>query len=268
MNAGASIRSCVAVVAMSGMLAAFAPEADAADAVKYVCPPCGHDCLETTFDAPGACGECGMALITLEQALNQPAPQAPHGDADRPRVAVLLFDGVQIIDYTGPWEVFGGAGFEVFSVAKSTEPLETVYGMKVTPQYTLENHPEVDIVLVPGGQVFATQSDPTVRKWLNDMAGKVDVVMSVCNGAFILAKSGLLEGLEATTTRSLVGGLANAGKGITVVRNVRYVDTGKIITAGGLSAGMDAALHVVSRYAGDASAQALAQGLEYDWRDE
>ena len=233
----------------------------------YVCPPCGHDCLKTTFPEPGACGECGMTLILLSEALQQTTMQHAADDPGRKRVAILLFDGVQIIDYTGPWEIFGQAGYEIFTVATSREPIETVFGMHVTPDFVLAEHPEPDIVVVPGGQVLATQNDPGVRKWLGSRAKKSEIILSVCNGAFILAKAGLLDGLRATTTRGLVDGLSNAGANITVVKDARYVDNGKIVTAGGLSAGMDAALHVVSRLRSEDTARRIARGLEYDWQE-
>lgn len=107
-----------------------------------------------------------------------------------------------------------------------------------------------------------------VQDWLRETAEGADVVLSVCNGAYVLAKTGLLTGLKATTTRPLIEGLANAGEDITVVRDVRYVDNGKIVTAGGLSAGMDTALHVASRYIGVDQAQEVARMLEYAWRAE
>ncbi|MCZ6835757.1 MAG: DJ-1/PfpI family protein [Planctomycetota bacterium] len=233
----------------------------------FVCPPCGHDCLKTMFEEPGSCDECGMKLVKLSVVLNKQADL--HHDSDKAKkVAILLFDGVEIIDYAGPWEIFGAAGFDVFSVAVNTGKITTVFGMQVITDYTLENHPKPDIVLIPGGSVVETQNDPDVRKWLIEMAEQAEVVLSVCNGAYILAKAGLLDGLKATTTRPLVDGLANIGEDITVVHDVRYVDNGKIVTSGGLSAGMDAALHVVSRFIGIEKARNVANALEYDWQQE
>jgi len=232
----------------------------------YVCPPCGHDCLKTQFNAPGACGECGMKLVELQTALNQPAMAHPAGE--RKKVAILVFEEVQIIDYTGPWEIFGQAGFEVFTVAKEEGMITSVFGLKIQPDYNLNNHPEPDILLIPGGQVFNTQNDPVIKEWLNRNAQKAEIVLSVCNGAFILAKAGLLNGLKATATRALVHGLANAAPNITIVEDTRFVDTGKIITSGGLSSGMDAALHVVSRVRGEEVAKNIARGLEYQWNSQ
>ena len=243
-----------------------APATTSSGQTEYVCPPCGHDCLKTVYHEPGACGECGMKLITLAEALNQPAMQ--QATQDPKQVAILVFEGVQIIDFTGPWEILGQAGYHVFTVSLEAKPLATVFGMKLTPDYALGRHPKPDIVVVPGGQVFTTQRDPKVQEWLRQQAKDAKVVLSVCNGAFILAKTGLLNGLEATTTRGLVDGLANAGADITVVRDVRYVDNGKVVTSGGLSAGMDAALHVVSRLEGQATAKRIAQSIEYAWNED
>lgn len=234
----------------------------------YVCPPCGHDCLKTTYKKPGSCGECGMALVTLASVQNGTTPAHAHSENERLKVAILIFDEVQIIDYTGPYEVFGGAGFDVFTVSKKGDEITTVYGMRVDPKYSFADCPDPDILLVPGGDVIATQNDSEVRAWLRKTADKAEHVLSVCNGAFILAKTGLLNGLSATTTRHLTGGLANAAPNITVVENVRWVDNGKIVTAGGLSAGMDAALHVVSKIRGMEYAETLAYRLEYFWQKD
>ncbi len=259
--------TAIGIATLSNSLIAQQSEHTESKKIEYICPPCGHNCLETIYHEPGACGECGMNFVKLAdyRASQQQGAAQPQQTAASKKVAVLIFDGVQIIDYTGPWEIFGGAGFEVFSVAKSTEAINTVYGMAVVPQYDLKNHPRADILLIPGGNVFATQSDPEIQEWLNKQAEQAEVVLSVCNGAFILAKSGLLNGLKATTTRGLINGLPNAGTNITIVKDVRYVDNGKIITSGGLSAGMDAALHVVERIHGKQFADQLAYGLEYQW---
>ena len=247
--------------------------ANQVDETRYVCPPCGHNCMETTFERAGACGTCGMTLVTMAEAkatlAAQEAAGGPHAsNEEQMNVAILVFDGVQIIDYTGPYEVFAGAGFNVYTVAKTRDAITTVYGMVVTPAYTFDEHPEPDIVLVPGGEVLPVQSDPTVQDWLRSNAENAGTVISVCNGAFILAKAGLLRGLKATTTRDLVSGLASAAPDIEAVHNQRWVDNGKIITTGGLSAGIDGALHVVSKIRGRAFAERLATGLEYRWQQE
>lgn len=250
------------------MFALGEPVATAADPVRakteYVCPPCGCDKDKDVFDKPGNCTSCGMPLVEKGSPASRPAANQP--DVRRRKVAILIFDGVQIIDYTGPWEVFGQAGFEVYTVAMKPDPITTNMGMKVIPNYAFENSPRPDILLVPGGGVLETQKDPKALKWVQDTAAEAEIVLSVCNGAYILAKAGLLNGLMATTTAPLIEGLAVAAPNIKVVYDKRFVDNGKVITSGGLSAGLDGALHVVSRLLGRARAQSIALGLEYDWR--
>lgn len=223
------------------------------NAKLYVCPPCGQDCDKLTFDQPGKCPACGMALIEKSVA------------DQKPTVAILLFDHAEIIDFAGPWEVFGGAGYKVFTVAEKTEPVNCVYGQRVLADHTFENSPRADVLLVPGGGVRDAVNNPKLIKWVQDNAQKSDHVMSVCTGAFILAKAGLLDGLTATTVRGGIDSLASAGRNIKTVYDKRYVDNGKIITTAGLSSGIDGAFHLVSKMLGLGTAQQTALGIEYNW---
>jgi len=220
----------------------------------YVCPPCGQDCDKLTFDKPGNCPQCGMKLIPLVAGKDSPAT-----------VAVLLFNSVEIIDFAGPWEVFGGAGYHIFSVAETLDPVTTVYGQKITADYTFENTPKCDVLLVPGGGTRDAVANPKLIKWVQDNARKSTYVMSVCTGAFILAKAGLLDGLSATTVRGGIDRLATAGQNIKAVSDQRYVDNGKIITTAGLSSGIDGALYLVSKMLGKGKAQQAALDIEYQW---
>lgn len=221
----------------------------------WICPPCGADCDTLHFDGPGACPHCGMRLV----------PASITTASELPRVAILLFDGVQIIDYSGPWEVFGEAGFRTFTVAPTTSPVTTVFGQHVTADYTLANAPEAEVLLVPGGSVNKVHDDPTVIQWIHDRAAHSKVVMSVCTGAFLLAKAGLLDGLSATTFHNAIDALADEATHTRVVHDQRFVDNGRIITTAGLSSGIDGALHVVSKLRSPARARAVALNLEYRW---
>jgi putative intracellular protease/amidase len=223
----------------------------------YVCPPCGQECDKLTFDKPGKCPQCGMALITSDPS-----------EGPDPTVAILLFNSAEIIDFAGPWEVFGGAGYRVFTVSEKPEPITAVYGQKVTADYTFENCPKSDVLLVPGGGVRNAVNDPKLIAWLQEYAGRSNHVMSVCTGAFILAQAGLLDGLTATTVRGGIDQLSTAGKNIKTVYDKRYVDNGKIITTAGLSSGIDGALYLVSKIDGLGTAQQVALGIEYDWDPE
>jgi transcriptional regulator GlxA family with amidase domain len=193
----------------------------------------------------------------------------------RPRnLAILVFEGVQIIDYTAPWEVFGHAhvndehAFEIYTVAPKAGPITTAMGMSVNPKYTFENAPKADVLLLPGGNVDEHMDDPRVKKWVQDSAKTAEIVLSVCNGAFFLGRAGLLDGLEATTFAGMIDDLQAAAPKARVVRDKRFVDNGKIITTAGLSSGIDGALHVIERLFGKGSAQVVATALEYDWRPD
>jgi putative intracellular protease/amidase len=188
--------------------------------------------------------------------------------APRTKVAVLVFDGVEIIDFTGPWEVFGAAGFEVYAVAESRTPVTTAMGLTVVPKYTFADAPLPDLLLVPGGGVKAARESAATLKWVTSTSARTARTMSVCNGAFILASAGLLDGLTATTTAGQIDRLRKEFPKAMVVDDRRFVDNGKIITTAGLSAGIDGALHVVEKILGRGQAESAALGIEYDWRPE
>jgi putative intracellular protease/amidase len=220
---------------------------------SYVCPPCGQDCDKITFDKPGSCPHCGMKLVPFAA-----------GEGGPPVVAILLFNGAQIIDFAGPWEVFGTAGFLVHTVAENLEPITMVFGQKLVPDYSFENSPQADILLVPGGGVGPAMENPRLIQWIQAKARDAGHVMSVCTGAFLLGKAGLLSGQTATATYGMVDDLLTFPN-VKVVYDQRYVDNGKIITAAGLTSGIDAALHLVSKMLGRGEAQSVALGMEYHW---
>jgi copper(I)-binding protein/putative intracellular protease/amidase len=246
--------------------AAVQSSAQSSSKTEYVCPPCGCDKDGDVFASAGACTSCGMALVEKGSAAARPAPAQPQGR--RRQVAILIFDGVQIIDYTGPYEVFGQAGFDVFTVAEKADPITTAMGMKVTPTYSIEDAPEANILVVPGGGVIQTQNNAKVLKWIQETSAKAEHVMSVCNGAYILAKAGLLDNLTATTFHGLLEGLATIAPKTRVVSDRRFVDNGKIITTAGLSSGIDGSLHLISKIYGRGRAQMIALNLEYNWQPD
>jgi putative intracellular protease/amidase len=220
----------------------------------YVCPPCGGPCDKLTFDKPGVCPQCNMELIPLG-----------GGEGTPPTVAVLLFNGAELIDFAGPWEVFGAAGFLVHTVAEKTDPMTMVYGQKVIADYTFENSPKSEILLVPGGNLFNENGigNPRLIQWIQAQAKDVTHVMSVCSGAFLLAKADLLAGHTVTTTAGMIEDLLTPQTRVSY--DQRYVDSGKIITTAGLSSGIDGAIYLVSRMLGVGKAQEVALGLEYPW---
>jgi putative intracellular protease/amidase len=206
------------------------------------------------------------ALVLLAALCGAAAACRAQTPAPPQNVAILVFDGVQIIDYTGPYEVFGHMRpSNVYTVAERAEPLTTAMGMKVVPSYTFANSPKPDILVVPGGSIEAALASPKLIAWIQAGARDARHVLSVCNGAFLLARAGLLDGLTATTTAPLLNQLREFAPKTKVVGHKRFVDNGKIVTSAGLSAGIDGALHIVSKVRGPARAMSLARGIEYNW---
>jgi putative intracellular protease/amidase len=236
--------------------------AEAPAAKHYVCPPCGLPCDGKVYDEEGVCPTCGMKLVEQGEA-NAAAPTSA-----RPRVALLVFTGVQIIDFTGPYEIFGTAGYDVYTVAETKDPITTVNGMTVVPKYDFATVPPPDVLVVPGGGIYAASNSPKTIQWIADVTGRTKHTMSVCNGAFLLAQAGLLDGLTATTTAGLIEKLGAQYPKVHVVNDRRFVDNGKIITTAGLSAGIDGALHVIARMQGNGKAELTALGDEYEWKPE
>jgi putative intracellular protease/amidase len=207
------------------------------------------------------------------EAPQKAAPPVAQKSSTR-NLAIFIFDGVQIIDYTGPFEVLGHAWlneqpmFNIYTVAEKPDAITTNMGMTVVPKYTFENMPKTDILVLPGGGVNRHMDNPKVIKWVQDTSANAEYVMSVCNGAFYLGKAGLLDGLTATTFHGLLDELKTIAPKAKIVNDQRFVDNGKIITTAGLSSGMDGALHLIEKLAGYGKAQEVALALEYNWQPE
>jgi transcriptional regulator GlxA family with amidase domain len=188
-------------------------------------------------------------------------------------LAILLFPDVELLDFAGPFEVFSVANrwtdppaFNVFTVAESAGPIQAKNGLAVLPHHSLDNAPAPHIVLVPGGVGTRQEmNNPVVINWIKDSAEAAELVLSVCTGALLLAKAGLLDGLEATTHHGSIELLRELAPQTTVFDDRRFVDNGKLITSAGISAGMDMSLHVVAKLLGDETARKTARQMEYAW---
>jgi len=188
-------------------------------------------------------------------------------------VAILVFDGAEVLDFAGPFEVFAVASelhehalFDVSIVAALREPVRAVNGMLVLPNRTYDELPEPDILVVAGGAgTRKAMVGPELLAWTSRAAEAAEIVMSVCSGARILASLGLLAGREVTTHHQVFDDLAQMEPTARLNRAARFVDTGKIITTGGISAGIDGSFHVVARLAGLSVARDTAAYMEYGW---
>jgi len=187
----------------------------------------------------------------------------PSSD-NRIKVAVLLSDGVTLIDFAGPMEVFHLAGMKVFTIGETGEPIQTACKMRIVPGFNLKSSPEPDIIVIPGG--LATT--PPMIEWVKNQSQKSDAVLSVCTGASFLAEAGMLDNLQATTYAPHLDHLQMMAPKAKIVYDQRVVDNGKIITAGGLSAGIDGAFHVVEKMMGKGRASEVAVNMEYNWNPQ
>jgi putative intracellular protease/amidase/YHS domain-containing protein len=193
-------------------------------------------------------------------------PLKPPAEGSIP-VAFLISDGAVVIDFCGPWEVFQDVmvpgqmdmAFKLFTVSEKNNPIKASGGMKITPDYTLETAPAAKVIVIPA------QSAPSeaVLAWVRKSAKTADVVMSVCIGAYLLARTGLLAGKAATTHHGSYVDFARKYPDIHVKRGARFVEDGNLASAGGLSSGIDLALRVVERYYGRELAKQVAYDMEY-----
>jgi transcriptional regulator GlxA family with amidase domain len=189
------------------------------------------------------------------------------------RVAILIFDNVEVLDFAGPFEVFNVTGevndpapFETFTVGLESRPIKARGQLQITPHYTLDNAPKPDIVLIPGGFGTRALMDNTrLMDWLCQQAVEAEYLLSVCTGALLLARAGLLDGLHATTHHDAFDRLETEAPTCHIVRDARYVDNGRIITSGGISAGIDMSLYVVGRLIPEHHLQKTLAEMEYQW---
>jgi transcriptional regulator GlxA family with amidase domain len=192
------------------------------------------------------------------------------------RVAVHLFDGAEELDWAGPYEVLGvwrqfadqaeGAGaVELVTVAREDGPVTCAKGLRVLPDRTWDDLGAIDLLVYPGGVgTRAHLGDEAVRTWLRDLHRAGTSLVSVCTGALVLADAGLLDGRPATTHWQSLDRLPELGRDIEVRPDDRFVDDGDVITAAGVSAGIDVALHLVARFDSDARAREVRRYIQYD----
>lgn len=188
-------------------------------------------------------------------------------------VAILIFDEVEVLDFCGPFEVFSVAGrrggldpFNVYTVAQKAGPVLARNNLSVNPAHTFADCPRLDVLLVPGG--YGTRREmhnEVLTDWIRQRAGEVELLLSVCTGALLLAKARMLEGLSATTHHGAFDLLRELAPNTAVLESERVVDNGKIILSAGISAGIDMSLYAVGRLLGQEQAEETAAYMEYDW---
>ena len=207
-----------------------------------------------------------FATENLTQRLDMNSPTS---------VAILIFDDVEVLDFCGPFEVFSVANrdaedpvFDVFTVAESQTILARG-GLSVNRHFALDDCPTIDVLLVPGGVgVHRLLERSSVVSWVTKQAASCSLVTSVCTGAVLLGKCGLLDGLEVTTHHQCLQQVRDVAPNAIVRAERRYIDTGQIVTSAGISAGIDMSLHLVSRLIGLDEARGVADRMEYRWEQD
>lgn len=196
------------------------------------------------------------------------------------RVLILAFDGVEALDFAGPFEVFTTASrveqrlrpgspalFEVASVAHAAavQAVQARAGLRLLANHTLADSPPADVLIVPGGVVDAPMASPETLRWIARTAAEAKIVASVCTGAFLLAASGVVTDDAVTTHWEDVAELRERFPSLDVREDVRWVDNGRVVSSAGISAGIDMSLHLVERLAGRELAERTARQMDYAW---
>jgi transcriptional regulator GlxA family with amidase domain len=192
-------------------------------------------------------------------------------------VGVLVFDEVEVLDFAGPVQVFSTAArlapamglvpFDTFTVG-ATASVVARGGLTVVPRYLLATAPPIEVLIVPGGVVTAELDKPAVIDWIAARAAAARLTASVCTGAFLLAKAGLLRGKRVTTHWEDIADLRAQFPDLEVDETLRYVDEGNVVTSAGISAGIDMSLYLVERLAGEPLARNTARQMDYRWQRE
>ena len=213
------------------------------------------------FTKPGVCPHCGMTLVQQTFAERRALLKKQN---QQMTICFYLQQGVEVLDFAGPMEVFSAAGFRVITVSRKKGPVTSQGILKIMPDYTIDDAPPFDILAFFGGGTNAATKDTGLIAWIESRRTSTSYFFSVCTGAFILGKAGLLDSLSATTFHSSIEELRTALPRTRVLANVRFVDNGRVMTTAGISAGIDGALHLVTRLKGEEAAKEAAAYMEYD----
>jgi transcriptional regulator GlxA family with amidase domain len=193
-------------------------------------------------------------------------------------VGIYVFDEVEVLDLGGPFEVFSTAArmkaranpevkaFEVFTIGDRVRTVRARGGFQVVPNFEFANHPRINLLIVPGGVVTAELERAEVIEWIERTAKGAELVASVCTGAFLLAKAGLIDGKRVTTHWEDVEELRTMFPRVRVDEGKRWIDEGRVVTSAGISAGIDMSLYLVGRLEGEELAVRTARQMDYDWR--
>lgn len=183
-------------------------------------------------------------------------------------IGIYVYERAEELDWAGPWEVLSAwalrhpdDGVQAFTIGDTDGPIRCAKGLRILADYTWETVPEIDVLVVPGGDARGPAADRALLERVQALAARGSLITSVCTGAFVLQAAGLLDGRPATTHWGSTDRLRELGVD---VRDERYVDTGQVITAAGVSAGIDMALHLIAREHSVERAQEVRRYIQYD----
>lgn len=191
-------------------------------------------------------------------------------------VGILIFDEVEVLDFCGPFEVFATARdpqqadatqrlFKVLTIAETNQVISCRGGLLVKPMATIDDHPSLDLIVIPGGQGTRKEvENPRIIKWIQEQNNLAQLTTSVCTGAFLLAEARLLDNHRATTHWQSIERMQRTYPQVEVLTDTRFVDDGHIVTSAGISAGIDMSLYIVERLHGQETAQWTARNMEYE----
>ena len=215
-----------------------------------------------------------LFLVPAATAAEDPVTKKPRTR----NVAIIAHDGMEILDFAGPSEVFAAAAqfgevgdspaFRVYTVGVSKAPVTSQGFVRITPEFTIDDAPKPDILVIAGGGGATLTNDPKAMAWIKAVAAKAEVSLTVCTGAFVLAKTGMLDGRDVTTWYDAIPRLREAQPALRVHDGRRFIDSGNVVTTAGVSAGIDGSLHVVARLLGREVADNTARYMEYHWVPE
>jgi transcriptional regulator GlxA family with amidase domain len=183
-------------------------------------------------------------------------------------LGVVLYPGFELLDVFGPLEMFGNLTgvIEIVMVAQEKGAVISAQGPAVLAAHGFADCPPLDLILVPGGMGTRTEVDnPIILDWLAKRVDAAEIAMTVCTGTALLARAGVLDGRQATTNKMMFSWVAEQGPKVAWVKEARWVEDGKFVTSSGVSAGIDMALAVIARLAGESISETLAVATEYEW---
>lgn len=189
------------------------------------------------------------------------------------KIGIYIYDEAEVLDFAGPYEVFstasrifdGDSKFQVFLIGETGNMVTARAGFKVQPDYGFHDCPVLDVLIVAGGVHDSEMTKATVITWLAQQSSTTTLVASVCTGVFLLAQAGIVDGCQVTTHWQDVADLRMRFPQLTVVENLRWLDQGRVITSGGISAGIDMSLHMLRRLSGLGVARSTAKQMEFSW---